>query len=151
MCIRDRRGGDSHEASRRLVAQLLTLMDGFDDEGKSVIVIAATNRVDALDPALTRPGRFDWEIEFGMPTLQDRFEILKVRANHLTTRGELPLEDLAALTEGWSAADLTAIWAEAALVAAGDGRAAISAEDLAAALERVASKPRRSNVQEAER
>lgn len=149
--IAERRGGDSHEASRRLVAQLLTLMDGFDDEGKSVIVIAATNRVEALDPALTRPGRFDWEIEFGMPTLQDRFEILKVRANHLTTRGELPLEDLAALTEGWSAADLTAIWTEAALVAAGDDRAAISAEDLAAALERVASKPRRPNAQEAER
>jgi len=147
--IAERRGGDSHEASRRLVAQLLTLMDGFDDKGKSVIVIGATNRVDALDPALTRPGRFDWEIEFGMPTLQDRYEILHVRSRQLRTSGELPIEDVATLTEGWSAADLTAIWTEAALVAAGDKRSAISGEDMAAAFERVASKPRRSNPQEA--
>lgn len=148
--IAERRGGDSHEASRRLVAQLLTLMDGFDDKGKSVIVIGATNRVDALDPALTRPGRFDWEIEFGMPTLQDRYEILQVRSRQLKTLGDLPIEDVATLTEGWSAADLTAIWTEAALVAAGDKRSAISGEDMAAAFERVASKPRRSDTQEAE-
>lgn len=142
--IAERRGGDSHESSRRLVAQLLTLMDGFDDKGKSVIVIAATNRAEALDPALLRPGRFDWEIQFGMPDLYDRLEILKVRAGKLTTTGELPLEDVASLTGGWSAAELTAIWTEAALVAAGDDRGAIAAEDLAAAYERVASKPRRS-------
>ena len=85
--IAERRGRDSHEASRRVVAQLLTLMDGFDDKGKSVIVIAATNRAEALDPALLRPGRFDWEIQFGMPNLNDRLEILKVRANKLTTEG----------------------------------------------------------------
>jgi transitional endoplasmic reticulum ATPase len=146
--IAERRGGDSHESSRRLVAQLLTLMDGFDDEGKSVIVIAATNRVEVLDPALTRPGRFDWEIEFGLPTLQDRFEILQVRAKHLTTADDLPLEDLAVLTEGWSAADLTSIWTEAALVAAGDDRGAIAAEDVAQAFERVVSRPRRTQVAE---
>lgn len=145
--IAERRGDDSHEASRRLVAQLLTLMDGFDDKGKSVIVIGATNRVDALDPALTRPGRFDWEIEFGMPTLQDRYEILQVRARQLSTMGDLPIEDVAALTEGWSAADLTAIWTEAALVAAGDRRSAISGEDMAVAFERVARKPRRAYPQ----
>jgi transitional endoplasmic reticulum ATPase len=142
--IAERRGGDSHESSRRLVAQFLTLMDGFDDNGKSVIIIAATNRVDALDPALTRPGRFDWEIQFGYPDVQDRLEILEARARRLTTIGELPLEDVAMLTEGWSAADLTAIWTEAALVAAADNRSAISAEDVAAALDRVASKPRRA-------
>ncbi len=142
--IAERRGGDSHESSRRLVAQLLTLMDGFDDKGKSVIVIAATNRAEALDRALLRPGRFDWEIQFGMPDLRDRLEILKVRAGKLTTSGELPLEDVAALTSGWSAAELTAIWTEAALVAAGDDRGAIAAEDLAVAYERVARKPRRS-------
>jgi len=145
--IAERRGRDSHESSRRLVAQLLTLMDGFDDKGKSVMVIAATNRAEALDPALLRPGRFDWEIEFGMPDLSDRLEILKVGAGKLTTSGELPLEDVAALTAGWSAAELTAIWTEAALVAAGDDRGAIAAEDLAVAYERVASKPRRSQTQ----
>lgn len=146
--IAERRGQDSHEASRRLVAQLLTLMDGFDDKGKSIIVIAATNRANSLDPALLRPGRFDWEIEFGMPDLSDRLEILKVRAGKLTTMGELPLEDVAALTSDWSAADLTAIWTEAALVAAGDDRGAIAAEDLAVAYERVARKPRRTNFEE---
>jgi transitional endoplasmic reticulum ATPase len=142
--IAEKRTGESHEASKRLVAQLLTLMDGFDDRGKSVVVIAATNRIDALDPALTRPGRFDWEIEFGLPTLMDRYEILKVRASLLKTSGELPLEDIAALSEGWSAADLTSIWTEAALVAAGDSRDLLAAEDVAQAFERVALRPRRS-------
>lgn len=146
--IAERRSGDSHESSRRLVAQLLTLMDGFDDKGKSVMVIAATNRSEALDPALLRPGRFDWEIQFGMPGLNDRLEILKVRARGLTTSGELPLEDVASLTDGWSAADLTAIWTEAALIAAGDDRGSIAAEDLAVAYERVASRPRRSSATE---
>jgi transitional endoplasmic reticulum ATPase len=143
--IAEKRTGESHEASKRLVAQLLTLMDGFDDKGKSVVVIAATNRADALDPALTRPGRFDWEIEFGLPTVADRYEILKVRASQLRTSGDLPLEDIAALSEGWSAADLTSIWTEAALLAAGDSRDILAAEDVAQAFERVAVRPRRSN------
>jgi transitional endoplasmic reticulum ATPase len=147
--IAEKRTGDSHEASKRLVAQLLTLMDGFDDKGKSVVVIAATNRIEALDPALTRPGRFDWEIEFGLPTITDRYEILKVRAAHLKTSAELPLADIAVQTEGWSAADLTAIWTEAALVAAGDTRGVIAAEDMAQAFERVARRPRRSIMAEA--
>lgn len=88
--IAERRTNDSHEASKRLVAQLLTLMDGFDDKGRSVVVIAATNRVETLDPALTRPGRFDWEIEFGLPDLIDRLEILQVRARQLRTASDLP-------------------------------------------------------------
>lgn len=146
--IAEKRTGDSHEASKRLVAQLLTLMDGFDNKGKSVIVIAATNRVDTLDPALTRPGRFDWEIEFGLPSLTDRYEILKVAGAHLKTAPGLPLEDIATLTQGWSAAELTFIWTEAALVAAGDSRGEISPEDLVQALERIALRPRRSVVAE---
>jgi len=146
--IAEKRTGDSHEASKRLVAQLLTLMDGFDDEGKSVIVIAATNRVDSLDPALTRPGRFDWEIEFGPPTLTDRHEILRLHARRLKTDEDLPLEDIAMLTQGWSGAELTSIWTEAALVAASDGRDKISGEDVAQAFERVATRPRRATIVE---
>lgn len=142
--IAERRSNDSHEASKRLVAQLLTLMDGFDDQGKSVVVIAATNRVETLDPALTRPGRFDWEIEFGLPNLLDRLQILRVHSRHLKTSGDLPLEDIAVLSEGWSAADLTSIWTEAALVAAGDSRGEIAPEDIAQAYERVAERPRRN-------
>lgn len=140
--IAERRGGESHEASRRLVAQLLTLMDGFDRTGSNVIVIAATNRVEVLDPALTRPGRFDWEISFGLPNVLDRYQILRVSAANLQTDEYLPLEDIASLTENWSAAELSSIWAEAALVAAAEGRTRISAEDTALAFERAYRRPR---------
>ncbi len=146
--IAEKRSSDSHEASKRLVSQLLTLMDGFDNKGKSVIVVAATNRVDTLDPALTRPGRFDWEIEFGLPTRSDRYEILKVAGAHLRTAPDLPLEDVAALTEGWSAAELTFIWTEAALLAVGDGRDEVAPEDFVQAFERIALRPRRSVLTE---
>lgn len=144
--IAERRTGDSHEASKRLVAQLLTLMDGFDSKDHSVVVIAATNRVETLDPALTRPGRFDWEIEFGMPSRDDRVSILSVGAKPLQTEADLPIEEIAQAAEGWSAAQLTSIWTEAALFAAGDGRDRIAGEDLARAYERVAKRPRREYV-----
>lgn len=147
--IAERRSGDTHEASRRLVAQLLTLMDGFGRDGANVVVIAATNRADVLDPALTRPGRFDWEIEFGMPTLDDRYRILEVGTRQLRTSGALPLEDLAQLTDGWSAAELSSIWAEAALLAAAEARDSITAEDVAQAYERAASRPKRQLGSEA--
>lgn len=142
--IAERRSGETHEASKRLVAQLLTLLDGFDDGGSSVVVIAATNRVEALDPALMRPGRFDWEIEFGSPSEEDRTEILRVGAKHHQTFGKLPLEELAMLTEGWSSAELASLWTEAALLAAGDKRVSIAAEDMVQAYERVTLRPRRA-------
>ncbi|AQP47079.1 hypothetical protein BW730_05660 [Tessaracoccus aquimaris] len=127
--IAEKQSSESHEASKRPVAQLLTLMDGFDNKGKSVIVITATNRADSLDPALTRPGRFDWEIEFGLPSRSDRFEILKVAGARVKTGADLPLEDVAALTENWSSAELSFIWTEAALLAIGDGREEVAPED----------------------
>jgi transitional endoplasmic reticulum ATPase len=143
--IAERRTGESHEASKRLVAQLLTLMDGFDERPGNIIVIASTNRVETLDPALTRPGRFDWEIEFGMPTIDDRYDILQVGVKNLQTSGTLPLADVAAVTVGWSAAELSSIWAEAALLAASEKRDRITAEDVARAYERVAHRPRHQN------
>jgi len=141
--IAERRTGDSHEASKRLVAQLLTLLDGFDQDSGNVVVIAATNRIEDVDEALLRPGRFDWEIPFGIPTLEDRFEILSVGARRLNTTGDLPLQEVALLTDGWSAARLSSIWTEAALVAAGDNRKSISDEDVAVAFERVSERPTR--------
>lgn len=138
--IAARRAHDSHGESKRVVAQLLTLLDGFETNS-NVVVIAATNRVEDIDEALLRPGRFDWEIEFPLPSIDDRFEILRVRASQLKTRGLLPLEELAQLTDNWSGAMLMAIWTEAALLAAGDRRKAIAAEDLAQAYERVRSRP----------
>ncbi|HEY3684227.1 MAG TPA: AAA family ATPase [Streptosporangiaceae bacterium] len=143
--IAERRTGDSHEASKRLVAQLLTLLGGFDQSSGNVVVIAATNRIEDVDDALLRPGRFDWEIPFGMPALEDRFEILKVGAQRVRTTGDLPLEEVAMLTDGWSAARLSSIWTEAALVAAGDNRKSISDEDVALAFERVGNRPTRRN------
>lgn len=140
--IAGRRTNDSNGESKRVVAQLLTLLDGFEEDS-NVIVIAATNRVEDIDEALLRPGRFDWEIDFPLPTIEDRYKILQVRAKQLTTIEPLPLEDLAKLTEGWSGAMLTAIWTEAALLAAGDRRIAIADEDLALAYERVRTRPAR--------
>lgn len=141
--IAERRTEESHEASRRLVAQLLTELDGFDQSGSNLIVIAATNRIESVDEALLRPGRFDWEIAFGMPTAEDRLEILQLGAAQMKTEGTLPLESVAAASDGWSAARLASLWTEAALLAAADGRKAVVDEDVAQAFERVARRPMR--------
>lgn len=141
--IAERRSADSHEASRRLVAQLLTLMDGFDEKNKNVIVIAATNRADSIDPALLRPGRFDCEIEFGLPTIEDRLAILKSGGKLIKKAEYLPLEDIAGLTEGWSSAELSSLWTEAALIASADQRESIHSEDMSLAYERIAARPKR--------
>lgn len=143
--IAERRTSESHEFSKRVVAQLLTLMDGLGDHSKGVMVIAATNRVEALDPALLRPGRFDWEIQFGMPNESDRLQILEVGSRRLSIAENLPLREIAALTETWSAAEVTSLWTEAAHVAAGERRGQIAGEDLARAFERVSVRPRRRN------
>lgn len=129
------RSGDSHEASKRLVAQLLTEMDGFRSNDQT-IVIGATNRREDLDPALRRPGRFDWEIHFPLPSQEDRMAIL----SHLAAKGGqvnlgTTLMEIAAKTEQWSGAELTAIWAEAAMLAVSDGRQSIVAEDLHGAVD----------------
>lgn len=138
--IAAKRSNDSNGESKRVVAQLLTLLDGFR-ASSNVVVIAATNRVEDIDEALLRPGRFDWEIEFALPSVEDRFAILQVRAQQLETKGALPLEEIAELTDGWSGAELSAIWTEAALLAASDRRRAIADEDLAVAFERVQNRP----------
>jgi transitional endoplasmic reticulum ATPase len=144
--IAEHRKGDSHEASKRLVAQLLTLLDGFDRSGGNIVVIAATNRIQDIDEALLRPGRFDWEVEFTMPSVLDREEILRVHMKKLKTVGSIPLEEIAKRTEGWSPAELSSLWTEAALVAAGDEREAICDEDFVEAFERVSTRPKRLNL-----
>lgn len=132
--LAEKRGEDSHEASKRLVAQLLTLMDSA---AGNVIVIAATNRVDDIDIALRRPGRFDWQIDFGMPTAEDRLAILQASGARLKLYGPLPLKQVADLSAGWSAARLTSVWTEAALLAAKESRSAISDLDFLEGFERV--------------
>ena len=130
------RDDGAHEASRRVVAQLLTLMDGFDST-RNVVVIAATNRPQDLDIALRRPGRLDWEIEFSLPSLEDRSDILIKTAQKLQTLDPLPHEFVAAKTDGWSSAELAAIWTEASLLAVADSRRAIFVEDYIGGFERV--------------
>ena len=134
--VAGQRADESHEASRRVVAQLLTLMDGFKAD-EHVIVIAATNRPQDIDVALRRPGRFDWEIEFPLPSLGDRLSILKASSKPLKASGQLPHEWVADQTDGWSAAELSAIWSEAALLAVKDNRTSIVAEDYVGGYERV--------------
>lgn len=140
--IAGRRDGDSQEFSRRVVAQLLTEMDGFASD-TNVVVIGATNRIGDIDPALRRPGRFDWVVDFPMPTQQDREAILNVTAEQLNTEGALPHALVAELTDRWSPADLSAISTEAALLAVQDeGRSAIMAEDYLGGFARVAERRR---------
>ena len=131
-----RRDDTSHEASKRVVAQLLTLMDGFSSDS-NVVVIAATNRPHDLDIALRRPGRFDWEIEFPYPDEHDRQDILEKAARRLKIGASLPHAEIAAMSSGWSGAELAQIWTEAALLAVRDKRERILEEDYIGGFERV--------------
>jgi len=106
----------SGELEKRIVSQLLTLMDGLESRGK-VVVIAATNRPDALDPALRRPGRFDREIEIGIPDEKSRFEILQIHTRGMPMEPDVKLDEIARVTHGFVGADLQALAKEAALLA----------------------------------
>ena len=101
------------EVERRVVSQLLSLMDGLEARGK-VIVIAATNRPNAIDPALRRPGRFDREIEINVPSKRGRFEILQIHTRHMP-QVDVDLEQLASKTHGFVGADLEYLAKEAAM------------------------------------
>ena len=102
------------EVERRIVAQLLSLMDGMTSRGK-VVVIAATNRVDAIDPALRRPGRFDREIEIGVPNRDGRLEVLQIHTRGMPLDKDVNLEKLADISHGFVGADLQALAKEAAM------------------------------------
>ena len=102
------------EVERRVVSQLLTMMDGLKSRGQ-VIVIGATNRVNSLDPALRRPGRFDREIEISVPGKEGRLQILKIHSRGMPLTKDVDLEKLAALTHGFVGADLEALTKEAAM------------------------------------
>jgi transitional endoplasmic reticulum ATPase len=102
------------ETERRVVAQMLTLMDGLGGRGQ-VIVIGATNREDAIDPALRRPGRFDREIEIGVPTLSGRKEIMQIHTRGMPLAEDVDLDMLANVTHGYVGADLASLAREAAM------------------------------------
>ncbi len=102
------------EVERRVVSQLLSLMDGLEARGK-VIVIAATNRPNALDPALRRPGRFDREIEIKVPNKRGRYEILQIHTRNMPLLQDVDIEKLAAISHGFVGADLEYLCKEAAM------------------------------------
>ncbi|MEM1515111.1 MAG: CDC48 family AAA ATPase [Candidatus Bathyarchaeia archaeon] len=102
------------EVEKRVVAQLLALMDGLKPRGR-VVVIGATNRPNALDPALRRPGRFDREIEIGVPNKQGRLEILQIHTRNMPLADDIDLEKIASITHGFVGADLAALCKEAAM------------------------------------
>ncbi len=140
---RDARGGAGREDEQTL-NQILVEMDGFDNDS-GVIVIAATNRVDMLDKALLRPGRFDRHINVVLPERKDRLEILKVHFKGKPVASDVDLESLAKKTAGSSGADLANIANEAAITAAREGHKAITNADLTEAFERVAIGPERKS------
>ena len=102
------------EVEKRVVSQLLALMDGLKPRGR-VVVIGATNRPNAIDPALRRPGRFDREIEIGVPNKQGRLEILQIHTRGMPLAEDVDLEKIASITHGFVGADLEALCKEAAM------------------------------------
>jgi transitional endoplasmic reticulum ATPase len=112
--IAPKRENVTGEVERRVVSQLLTLMDGLKTRGK-VVVIAATNIPNAIDPALRRPGRFDREIEIGVPDVEGRMEILLIHTRGMSLTEDVDLDKIAGITHGYVGADMAALCKEAAM------------------------------------
>ena len=140
---RDARGGAGREDEQTL-NQILVEMDGFDND-TGVIVMAATNRVDMLDKALLRPGRFDRHVNVTLPERKDRVEILKVHFKNKPVAEDVKIDALAAKTAGSSGADLANIANEAAIAAARNNRKEITNADITEAFERIAIGPERKS------
>ena len=132
--------GGGHDEREQTLNQILVEMDGFDGE-TNVIVLAATNRADVLDPALLRPGRFDRRVNITLPERKDREAILKVHFKKKPTDETVDLDKLAAKTAGSSGADLANMANEAAIIAARRNKKKISNDELTEAFERVAIGP----------
>ncbi|MCT9096971.1 26S protease regulatory subunit [Haloarchaeobius sp. HME9146] len=141
-----RRSG-ADETERRIVAQFLDALDGLEDRG-NVVVIGATNRPDAIDPAVRRSGRFGEEVEFELPTAKGRQEILEVILQGKPTSDRVDTADIASRTEGWSGADLQSLVQRAGITAAEDGRTVIDEEDIQIAFERIDSQRKRRQARE---
>ncbi len=128
--------GAVNDEREQTLNQLLVEMDGFD-EREEVIVLAATNRPDVLDPALLRPGRFDRQVTVGLPDYQGRLGILKIHTRRLKLADDVDLELLAAATPGFSGADLANLCNEAALVAARHNRTVVTMDDFYEAQDKI--------------
>ena len=125
-----------HQEQEQTLNQILTEMDGFE-QGTRLIVIAATNRPDTLDPALLRSGRFDRKVMVGRPTLEERVLIIKYHLKNKKTDKSVDLDALARKTSGFVGADIENILNEAALKAAKENRTVIGNRDIDYGLEKV--------------
>ncbi len=132
--------GGGHDEREQTLNQLLVEMDGFGDNS-GVIVMAATNRPDVLDPALLRPGRFDRQITMTIPDMNARVEILKVHARNKKISSKIHFDDIAKRTPGFTGADLENLLNEAALLAARENRKEIKIYDVDEAIDRVLMGP----------
>ncbi|MFJ7748040.1 ATP-dependent zinc metalloprotease FtsH [Peribacillus sp. NPDC097295] len=136
--------GGGHDEREQTLNQLLVEMDGFGGN-EGIIIIAATNRADVLDPALLRPGRFDRQITVGRPDVKGREEVLKVHARNKPLADSVDLKAIAQRTPGFSGADLENLLNEAALVAARQDKKKIDMSDLDEASDRVIAGPAKKN------
>src|SRR3989344_4880297 len=136
--------GGGHDEREQTLNQILVEMDGFE-QGQNVIVLAATNRSDVLDPALLRPGRFDRRVNIDLPDRKDRKLILETHFKEKPVSKDVDLDALAAKTAGSSGADLANIANEAAILAARHNRKVIENEDVVQAFEKVAIGPERKS------
>jgi cell division protease FtsH len=136
--------GGGHDEREQTLNQILVEMDGFE-QGQNVIVLAATNRADVLDPALLRPGRFDRRVNIGLPDRPDRKAILDVHFEKKPLAKDVDVDALAAKTAGSSGADLANITNEAAIIAARSNHTQITQHDVTEAFERVAIGPERKS------
>lgn len=145
--IGKKRGGNGlggNDEREQTLNQLLTEMDGFDN-AKGIIVLAATNQPDALDPALLRPGRFDRRVPVELPDMQGRVDILKVHAKDVKMAGNINFESIAKACPGASGAELANIINEAALRAVKDGRERVNQQDLEESIEVVMAGYKKKN------
>jgi len=136
--------GGSHDEREQTLNQILVEMDGFD-QGTNVIVVAATNRPDVLDPALLRPGRFDRRITLDLPDIKDREAILEVHSKNKPLDKSVELSVVARRTPGFSGADLFNLLNEAAILAARDSRSKITMADLNESSEKVVMGPEKKS------
>ena len=136
--------GGGHDEREQTLNQLLVEMDGFNPQ-EGIILIAATNRPDTLDPALLRPGRFDRHVVIDKPDIKGREAILKVHVRKITLGDDVNLEHIARQTPGFSGADLANLCNEAALLAARYDKEAVGKKEMDAAIERVVAGPERKS------
>ncbi|OGC86759.1 cell division protein FtsH [Candidatus Adlerbacteria bacterium RIFCSPLOWO2_01_FULL_54_21b] len=142
--VRGTGGGGGNDEREQTLNQILVEMDGFEPNEK-VIVMAATNRPDVLDPALLRPGRFDRRVTIELPDRSDRLEILKIHARKKPLAEDVVLETIAERTPGFSGADLYSLMNEGAILAARESRKTVAQFDLIRSIEKVMLGPERKS------